>query len=216
VPIDKTELRDEVLANLEIDATDEAKFKVFDHLNQAQEFLANSLPHTELESIKNDLKLDIGANQSRYSWPDGILYSAAPVFRRFISLWLATDGVSITDAAPGKKCTKYDEKLHSFPISNYGTIDYPFVDINGNDEFIISPVSSSTITDGIQLIYIRTPVKITASVDSELNNRFKSWMILRATELSCLVENYRPKMSAEFKTKQENELLGILPKGGPE
>jgi len=51
MPIPETELKDEVIGNLEIDSNDLSRFKVSEHLNQAQDWLAGILPFKELIDV---------------------------------------------------------------------------------------------------------------------------------------------------------------------
>ena len=212
--IPNSELSDAIIASLEIDGADLNRFKVYENINSAQDELVGVLPFTELESIIESLLIDTVGAQQRYAWPDGTLYSSAREFVRFVEVHLSTDQVPITDLAPGFKCIKYERERHPFPITTYGTDQIPFVDINEKDEFRFFPAPVGTIIPGIRLDYVGKAVRVSNTISCELNYRLKNFVLYRATQLSCLVEEYRIKMSGDFKKLADNELKKLLPKGG--
>jgi len=210
MPIPETELTAEVLGNLEIDATDQDRFKVYEHLNQAQDWLAGILPFKELIDVVVDLLIDSVANQANYTWPDGTLYSTSPEFQRFYEMYIST--ASITRAAPGNKAFVYDREIHALAINQYGTVDIPFVDPDGDSEFIIFPAPTGIVTDFLRLLYVPKLIRIAAGVNCTLNFRLKNLIIYRATRLSALIEEYRPEQSKEYMTLETNELTKFRPK----
>lgn len=212
MPILQTELTAEVVGNLEIDTTDLARFKVYEHLNQAQDWLVGILPFKELIDVVVDLLIDSVSGQANYSWPDGTLYSISPEFARFYEMYIST--ASITRVLPGNKAFIYDRELHTLPITEYGTDDSPFVDPDGDSEFIIHPipVGGSPITEFLRLLYVPKLTRISSGVDCTLNFRLKNLIIYRATRLSCLIEEYRSEQAKEYMTLETNELAKFRPK----
>lgn len=210
MPILETELTGEVLGNLEIDSTNLSRFKVYEHLNQAQDWLAGILPFKELIDVVVDLLIDSVANQANYTWPDGTLYSTSPEFQRFYEMYIST--ASITRAVPGNKAFVYDREIHSLPITFYGTTDIPFVDPDGDSEFIIFPAPTGIVTDFLRLLYVPKLIRIAAGTDCTLNFRLKNLIIYRATRLSALIEEYRPEQAKEYMTLETNELAKFRPK----
>jgi len=211
--IPESELTTEVVDSLEIDITDLARYKVYAHLNQAQDWLAATLPFKQLPDVIIDLLIDSVANQANYTWPDGTLYSSSAEFARFYEMYIST--ASITRAAPGERALIYDREIHKLPITEYGTTDFPFVDPDGATEFIVHPAPTGVVTDFLRLLYVPKLIRIAASVDCPLNYRFKNLMLYRATRLSALVENYRPELAAEFMKLEESELARFMPKTRP-
>ena len=212
MPILESELTAEVLGNLEIDSTDLTRFKIYEHLNQAQDWLVGILPFKELIDVVVDLLIDSVSGQANYTWPDGTLYSTSPEFARFYEMYIST--VSITRAAPGNKAFIYDRDIHTLPITEYGTADIPFVDPDGDSEFIVHPIPAggSPITDFLRLLYVPKLTRIAAAVNCTLNYRLKNLIIYRATRLSALIEEYRPEQAKEYMTLETNELAKFRPK----
>lgn len=210
MPIPETELTAEVLGNLELDAVDLARFKVYEHLNQAQDWLAGILPFKELIDVVQDILIDSVSGQANYTWPDGTLYSTAPEFARFYEMYISIS--SITRALPGNKAFIYDREIHALPITNYGTVDIPFIDPDGDSEFIVHPAPTAVVTDFLRLLYVPKLIRIAAGTDCTLNYRLKNLIIYRATRLSCLIEEYRPEQSKEYMTLETNELAKFRPK----
>jgi len=210
MPILETELTAEVIGNLEIDTSDLARFKIYEHLNQAQDWLVGILPFKELIDVVVDLLIDSVGAQANYTWPDGVLYSASPEFQRFYEMYIST--ATITRALPGNKVFIYDREIHALPITEYGTTDIPFVDPDGDSQFIIHPAPVGVITDFLRLLYVPKLISIAATVDCTLNYRLKNLIIYRATRLSCLIEEYRSEQAKEYMTLETNELAKFRPK----
>ena len=212
--IPETELTDEVLGNLEIDATDQDRFKVYEHLNQAQDWLAGILPFKELIDVVVDLLITSVANQANYTWPDGTLYSSSPEFQRFYEMYIST--ATITRALPGNKAYVYDREIHALPINSYGTTDLPFVDPDGDSEFIVFPAPTGIVTNFLRLLYVPKLTRIASGTNCTLNYRLKSLIIYRATQLSCLIEEYRPEQAKEYVDLETRELAKFRPKTAQE
>jgi len=210
MPILETELTGEVIGNLEIETADLTRFKIYEHLNQAQDWLVGILPFKELIDVVVDLLIDSASGQANYKWPDGTLYSASAEFARFYEMYIST--ASITRALPGNKAFIYDREIHTLPITEYGTVDIPFVDPDGDSEFIIHPIPAGVITDFLRLLYVPKLTRIAATVNCTLSFRLKNLIIYRATRLSALIEEYRPEQAKEYMTLETNELAKFRPK----
>lgn len=208
-----TECAAEVAANLEIDASlpaDLTRFKVVEHLNQAQNNLINILHSDELFSLIKNLQMDLTAATVTYTWPNGSLYSSAAIFMRFLDLYISYDA-AIASGVPGKQATIYDRKYHIRPIQDLATKDYPFVDINKSGGLEIAPTPATTRSPGMVLNYIGKPTQFATSgpVDSDLPYKFKNLVVYLATSLSCMVDNYRPDMSKMFYGYYKDELANF-------
>jgi len=199
-----TVLRDEVLANLEIGATDESKFKVFDNLNAAQLQLLNVLPRQFLrEAIRNFL-FDL-ETETEYQWPNN--------FIRFVELYVNYTA-AITQDAPGVIVYEFNQEEQIEDINSVATTAYPYVEMDLQGGFRIYP-KPTAITKGGKLRYVAKVQTISASVNSELSPALQNLLIFKATALSALVENYRPELAKQFQQMYTDELAGFLPKDEP-
>lgn len=212
--ISAAELSAEVLGNLELDASvtaDVARFKIYENLSAAQLHLINILPIQYLrDGIKTTL-VKLLKDEAEYQWPVD--------FCRFIALWLDFGNPIIVTGAStnhGKRVTEYDADRHHQPIKSIGTTTYPFVDVNSQDGYIISPAPTAEVIDGGRLRYVYKPPNIAVAQDSALNPNLKNLLIYKATEMSALIDQYRPDLADRFKGLYRDELQGFLPKEEPD
>ncbi len=200
-----TVLRDEVLANLEIGATNESTFKVFDNLNAAQLQLLNVLPRQFLrEAIRNFL-FDL-ATETEYQWPTD--------FIRFVELFVNYDA-TITQDAPGVIVYEFNQEEQIEDIRSVATAAYPYLEMDIQSGYRIYPKPPLERTKGGKLRYVAKVQTISASDNSELSPALQNLLIFKATALSALVENYRPDLAKQFQQMYTDELGGFLPKDEP-
>ena len=198
-----SELKNEVIGNLEISSTDYAKYKVQEHLNQIQIKLLNIVEFKLLDNALKTVIFDLTINVPNYQWPND--------FHRFYKLWL--DLVSTSDPADNRREARpYDHELHVQPIEEVSSKRFPMVDLDLEGGYQIAPGPTATKPSGGRLRYIWTLPDMGDSQNCLLHGRFKSLLVHGATDLSARVDNYRPTLADAHKAMFDAEIKPFLPK----
>lgn len=198
-----TELTEEVIGNLEIDSNDMDRYKVVEKLNTAQLELLNSLPTKFISNIVRTTWLDLAANVVAYQWPNNFL--------RFIQLWLDFTSAITTDNR-GREATDFKAGNFLRPMMDLATQRFPFIDIEIEGGYEIRPKPTADLVHGGRMKYVYRPQPISTNQPSLLNYNLKNLLVYRGTELSALVDNYRPDLADRFKELRKEELTNFMPK----
>lgn len=202
--ISESTLTNNVIKNLEIDASDFQRFKVYENLNLAQIEIINSLPVAFFANINKTSEIDLTENVAKYDWPDD--------FVRYIAIWVSYEN-EITDVNEGNRASEFDREKFTLNFQRAGTKGYPFIDLDAEGGFYISPAPENNQGNGIRIRYIKKPQDIASGVNSELDSRFQALLEYKATALSAMVENRRPDLHDRFDAHYKSALKVFLPKG---
>lgn len=199
------ELTDEVVENLEIDndSTSLTRFKVVASINSAQKTLLNILPVEYLKNAVRTSTFDLEEDTADYQWPSD--------FVRVVQMWL-NYSAAITYENEGKEAALYVPNKFMEPITNLAKEFMPMYDINIEGGFRIAPLPTTDMVNGGMLRYIWQVPDISTTQDSMFEEELKNLLVFRATALSANVENYNPKLAADYKDYYDKELAGFLPK----
>lgn len=201
-----TELKDAVVGQLEIDATDADRFQLDINLAAAQLGIINSLPFDYLKNVITTTKTNIQTGIHLYQWP--------PDFVRFVGLWLDyANEIVESSGVHGNKAQHYDgEGSHVVNIAALATKRYPYVDLNVEAGYGIYPVPSADITDGQRLRYIWQVPNPTNTQECLLEYNLRNLMVYRTIELCALVDEFNVELSGIMQKLYTEELSQFLPK----
>ncbi len=207
------ELTAEVVANLEIDSSDLSRYQVVEKLNIAQLEIINILPNKWIANIIKTATFKllgpVVVDCHLYQWPDD--------FVRFVQAW-ADFNNPITRTNRGTPLYEWIAENHHQTIDQVATTLYPMINIQIEGGFEIRPSPSVPfVIDGGALRYVWKPPAIAAAgpQPSLLNYNLKPLLVHRGTQLSALVDNYRPDLSAEMKKLYDEDLANFMPKKEP-
>lgn len=200
--ISEADLKAEIIANLEIASTDYTRYKVYESINSAVLELLNILPVKYLsDMIKTATAANLVANTANYA--------LAADFLRFVSARISyTAAISSTNM--GRRLHEYDSEKQSLPIEDIASRDYPFISFEHDGYAEVSPVPTANQSSGLQIKYIYLPADVASGVDSDLDARFKNLVIYKATQLSAMIDNYRPDLAAKFGAMYDEELKRFI------
>ena len=202
-----SELTSEVVANLEIDSSDLSRYQVVEKLNIAQLEIINTLPFKWIANIIKTTKFNLldPAN------PNNHLIQYPNDFLRFVEAWV--DFVNpITRDNRGTPLYEWISDNHHLTIDQVATTLYPMIDTEREGGFEIRPAPTAAVADGGVLRHVWRPPKIAITQPSLLNYNLKPLLVHRGTELSALVDNYRPDLSSAHKKLFEENLNNLMPK----
>ena len=199
--ISQATLTAEVVKTLEIDNTDLSRFKVYEHLNQAQLFLLNKMPAKHLTAGIATATFNLVSGQTLYQWPSDFL--------RLIQIWL---NYSASVETSEREASRWDSDQFLRSFNAMGTVNFPFYDARREAGFAISPAPSADQATGGRIQYVQRHPEISATQDSLMDARFKNLLIYRAVALSALVEDYSPNLNERYMALFEQELENFMPK----
>lgn len=203
-----TELKNAVVGQLEIDATDADRYELDGNLAAAQLGIINSLPFEYLKNVLTTTKTNIQSGIHLYQWPSD--------FVRFVRLWLDYDNAIVESSGNhGNKAQDVDdENSHLVNIAKIATKRYPYVDLNVEAGYGIYPVPSSNVTNGQRLRYVWQVPNPTSTQECLLEYNLRNLMVYRATELCALVDEFNVDLAAAMAKLYTEELSRFLPKKG--
>ena len=197
-----TELTDAVIGNLEIDSNELDRYQVVENLNRSQLEILNTLPTRFISNVVKNTWVNFSAGVSMYKWPNDFL--------RFVKLWINYSAPVIPEK--GKEATIYKSENFFKNLSDIGTQNFPFVDIEIEGGYEIAPTPNGDLDYGGYMRYVWKPQPISSNQNSLLNYNLKNLLVNRAIQLSCLMDNYRPDLAKEFEKLFDKELAKFMPK----
>ena len=202
-----SELTSEVVANLEIDSSDLSRYQVVEKLNIAQLEIINTLPSKWIANIITTRRF----NLLDPSNPNNHLYQYPGDFLRYVEAWI--DFVNpITRDNRGSPLFEWIADNHHQTIDQVATTLYPIIDIEREGGYEIRPAPTVAVEGGGVLRYVWRVPAIDTDQPSLLNYNLKPLLLHRGTELSALVDNYRPDLSSAHKKLFEENLAKFMPK----
>lgn len=198
-----TELTEAVIGNLEIDSNDMDRYKVVENLNAAQLELLNTLPTEFISNIVKTTFVNLIQNVVAYQWPNDFL--------RFIQLWIDFTAAITTDNR-GREATLFKAGNYLRPMMDVASTRFPFIDIEIEGGYEIRPKPSAALAHGGSMRYVYRPQPIATNQPSLLNYNLKNLLVYRGTELSALIDNYRPDLADRFNKLRSEELNNFMPK----
>jgi len=175
-----TEIKPEVMHNLDLDATDtdaEARYQILESANAAQRLVIEQAPIAKLDNIIQNATGKLLGSVAYYQWPSD--------FIRFVRLWVDY-AYAITDSNLGRLCTL--QKDGNFTINSLDkqvdSNNPKYAIIDGG--FELRPMPNSDLVDGFLLEYIYNLPEISATQPSLLRVNLKNALIFKATELAAL------------------------------
>lgn len=201
--IEYTELTNAVIGNLEIDSNDMDRYKVVENLNTAQLELLNTLPTKYVSNIVRTTWVDLSQNVVAYQWPNNFL--------RYLQLWLDFSA-AITVDNRGREATTFEADKYLRPISDIATARFPFIDIEIEGGYEIRPKPSADLAHGGRMRYVYKPQPISTNQPSLLNYNLKNLLVYKGTQISALIDNYRPDLAGAFEKLFDKELAKFMPK----
>jgi len=187
-----TEIKLEVMHNLDLDATDtdaEARFQILESANAAQRIVIEVAPLDRIDNIVKNLAGQLVINTANYSWPSDYV--------RFIGLWIDYTN-AITDSNLGRAVTR--KKNGDFTIKSldrsHDRQNPKWAPINNG--FELRPMPSVTLTDGYLLRFVYNPPAISASQTSPFRSDLKNALIFKATELAALKGGNRVEQANKY------------------
>lgn len=203
-----TELKNAVVGQLEIDATDADRYQLDINLAAAQLGIINSLPFEYLKNVITTTKTNIQNGIHLYQWPGD--------FVRFVRLWLDYDNpISESSGNHGNRAQDVDdESSHVVNIAALATKRYPYVDLNVEAGYGIYPVPAADVNNGQRIRYIWQVPNPTSTQICLLEYNLRNLMVFKATELCALVDEFNVDLSAAMYKNYTDELSRFLPKKG--
>lgn len=208
MPITYTELITPIQNNLEMSTTDSerlARFNVVANLNAVQTELLNILPRQFLTSAMKTVRFNVQTGVPDYAWPSDYI--------RFFRIWIDYDN-PITYTNPGREALEFMPEEHNRAIDDLSSKLFPYIDLNVEAGFYISPIPDANVTNGFRLRYIYQIPPIASDQPSLLYPRFKSLLIDGATARSAATDNYRPDLAKFHDDLYQRALKQLLPKEG--
>ena len=198
-----TELTEEVIGNLEIDSNDMDRYKVVENLNAAQLELLNTLPTKFISNIVKTTAVDLSINVVSYQWPNDFL--------RYLQLWLDFTA-AITVDNRGREATTFIAGNYLRPMMDIASTQFPFIDVEIEGGYEIRPKPSATMVHGGRMRYVYRPQAIATNQPSLLNYNLRNLLVYKGTQLSALIDEYRPDLSDRFGGFFDKELMKFMPK----
>jgi hypothetical protein len=202
-----SELTSEVVANLEIDSSDLSRYQVVEKLNIAQWEIINALPFKWIANIIKTTKFNLLAPAN----PNNHLYQYPSDFVRFVEAWIDYAN-PITRDNKGVPLYEWVSDNHHQTIDHISTTKYPMIDIEKEGGFEISPAPTVAVTEGGALHYVWRVPAIAVAQPCLLNYNLKPLLVHRASELSALVDNYRPDLAGIYGKLFEQDMERFMPK----
>jgi hypothetical protein len=202
--IDYSELKDAVVGELEIDATDADRYEFDANIITAQLGILNSLPFKYLKNAIKTVKFNVSIGVNLYQWPDD--------FIRHVRLWVDYAN-PITASNEGSQVTEYDDQAyHAKTVGQMATKRYPYGDYDVEGGFGIYPVPDADVTNGFRLRHVWQIPNPTSIQPCLLEYNLRNLLILRTTELCALVDEFNVQLADRMNKLYAEELAKFLPK----
>ena len=198
--INYSEIKSQVIKNLQIDATaaDIERFQIQESVNAALLTILNILPARFLTNAIATITIPLVANNSLYQLQDNYI--------KPVNVWVDYSN-PITMQNPGRLGIFYD--INNSYVSNPALMAskrYPVIDPNVEKGIAVYPIPDKTVKNGLRIRYVYKQPDISDSQPCLLDLRLKNILIYLATERASSIEGYNPDLAEKYAKMAEREI----------